>query len=240
MTRPREDSRPAGREGRTGRRTGDSGTREAILDAARQRFGDNGYERATIRGIAADAGVDAALVHHYYGNKERLFAAAMRLPIIPGDLLDAALAPGSRAPGQGMGEHLVRSALAAWDVPEVRATFLGLLRTAVTSEQAAAMLREFIAASILGRIAGAVAAGPAAGPGARDAPAAGSGSGAGSGNGAGPKDAERRAALVASQMLGLALARYVLGIEPLASANADELTAAIGPTVERYLTGEVP
>lgn len=223
MTRPPEDGRPAGsadqvpspgRTGHTGRRAGESGTREAILDAARRQFADNGYERATIRGIAADAGVDAALVHHYYGNKERLFGAAMRLPVVPGEVLAAALAPGGRAPGESLGQHLVRSVLTAWEDPQIQSTFLGLLRSAVTSAQAAAMLREFIAASILGRIAGAAA-------------------------GAGTGDAERRACLVASQMLGLALCRFVLGIEPLASADADELAVAIGPTVDRYLTADL-
>jgi AcrR family transcriptional regulator len=157
--------RPA-RPRRSGRRGGDSGTREAILAAARSRFGDYGYDGATIRGIAADAGVDAALVHHFFGTKERLFAAAMRLPVNPGDLLTAALAPGAREPGQGLGEHLVRTVLGAWEVTEMRSTFLGLLRSAVTSEQAAGMMREFATEAILSRIAGAVQA--AAGGGAQE------------------------------------------------------------------------
>jgi len=115
---------------RSGRRTGDSGTREAILSAARKRFGDHGYTGATIRAIAADAGVDPALVHHFFGTKERLFGAAMRLPLIPGEMIDAALAPGVRNPAQSLGEHLVRTVLGAWDVSEVRDMFLGLLRSA--------------------------------------------------------------------------------------------------------------
>jgi AcrR family transcriptional regulator len=200
---------------RSGRRTGDSGTREAILAAARTRFGAYGYDGATIRGIAADAGVDAALVHHFFGTKERLFVAAMRLPLVPGELVAAALAPGGREPGQSLGEHLVQTVLQAWDVAEIRATFLGLLRSAVTSEQAAGMLREFATEAILARIAGAAAPGP---PGATG---------------------QFRAALVASQVLGLALTRYVLELEPLVQAGTGELAAAIGPTVERYLTGDI-
>ena len=94
MTDPGDGTR------RSGRRTGDSGTREAILSAARKRFGDHGYTGATIRAIAADAGVDPALVHHFFGTKERLFGAAMRLPLIPGEIIDAALAPGVRNPAQ--------------------------------------------------------------------------------------------------------------------------------------------
>jgi AcrR family transcriptional regulator len=217
--------------GRTGRRSGDSGTREAILAAARKRFADLGYDGATIRGIAADAGVDPALVHHFFGSKERLFAAAMRLPVVPGELIGAALA-GYREPagdrpagtaaagtgpagaGQSLGEHLVRVALTAWDVNEIRDVFLGLLRSAATSEQALAMLREFATDTILSRLSAAVPS-------------------------ADPAQARYRAALVASQALGLAMTRYVIGLEPLAGATRDELVAAIGPTLDRYLTGDL-
>src|SRR5216683_7176505 len=138
---------------RTGRRGGDSGTREAILAAARARFGDLGYDRATIRGIAADAGVDAALVHHFYGTKDQLFAAAMRLPVNPREVLQAAFAPGARGQDQSLGEHLLRTVLGVWAVAEIRATFLGLLRSAPTSEQAVVMLREFLAGAILSPLA---------------------------------------------------------------------------------------
>ncbi len=215
MTGPTAARRRSGRGARSGRRSGDSGTKEAILAAARTRFGAYGYDGATIRGIATDAGVDAALVHHFFGTKERLFAAAMRLPVVPSELLTAALAPDAREPGRSQGEHLLLTALKTWDVPEMRATFLGLLRTAVTSEQAAGMLREFATEAVLGRIAGAAAPGP---PGA---------------------DQKFRAALVASQVLGLALTRYVLELDPLVQAGADDLAAAIGPTLERYLTGKI-
>jgi AcrR family transcriptional regulator len=251
----REDGR------RSGRRAGDSGTREAILAAARKRFGDHGYTGATMRAIAADADVDPALVHHFFGTKEGLFAAAMSLPLNPGELISATLAPGARPPGLSLGEHLVRTVLGAWDVNEIRDTFLGLLRSAVTSEQAASMLREFVTETILGRLAevagtasartgnaGTGSAGTAetetgaAGP----APARGAAQPrepaereTGKALGPGPPEAGYRAALVASQVLGLALTRYVLGLEPLATASHDDLAAAIGPTVERYLTGSL-
>ncbi|HUY48124.1 MAG TPA: TetR family transcriptional regulator [Streptosporangiaceae bacterium] len=201
----------AERTGRTGRRGGDSGTREAILAAARKRFADHGYDGATIRGIAADADVDPALVHHFFGTKERLFAAAMRLPVVPGELIGAALAAGAGDPAQSLGEQLARTVLAAWDVNEIRDTFLGLLRSATTSEQALAMLREFVTEAIVNRLSGAAQA-------------------------ADPAEARYRAALVASQVLGLGLTRYVLGLEPLAAATRDDLAAAIGPTLDRYLT----
>jgi AcrR family transcriptional regulator len=227
----------AARGQRTGRRGGDSGTREAILTAARDRFGEVGYDRATIRSIAAAAGVDPALVHHFFGPKDRLFAAAMRLPMVPSDVVDAALAfpgatamrAGARAPagkaGAGgggggeavasLGDHVIRTVLGVWDVDEVRSAFLGLLRSAVTSDQAATMLREFATDAILGRIAQV----------AQDA--------------TGDGDGEYRAALAASQMLGLALARYVLRIAPIAQASNEELAAAIGPSLDRYLTGDI-
>jgi AcrR family transcriptional regulator len=216
-----------------GRRAGDSGTRETILDAARHRFAEHGYDGATIRSIAADAAVDPALVHHFFGSKEQLFVAAMRLPFAPGEMILAALAPGAQAPGVSAGEQLIRTALRAWDDAAVRRTLLGLLRSALTSEQAARMLREFISETILGPVAQAARAdGTAvAGQGA----AAGSGAGAPGGN----ADAEYRAAMVASQVLGLAVTRFVLALGPVASASPDDLAATIGPTLQRYLTGEI-
>ena len=215
---PAAARRRPGRASRSGRRGGDSGTREAILAAARARFGDLGYDRTTIRGIAADAGVDAALVHHFYGTKDQLFAAAMRLPVNPREVLAGALAPGSRGQEQSLGEHLLRTVLGVWEVAEMRATFLGLLRSAPTSEQAVVMLREFLAGAIIGPIA--AAAIPAA-------------------PGADAKDAEYRAALVASQVLGLGLTRYVLEVEPLAQADSGDLIAAIAPNLDRYLSGDL-
>lgn len=188
------------------------------MRAARQQFADHGYDRATIRSIAADAGVDPALVHHFYGSKEGLFAAAMRLPVVPGEVIAAALAAGAQAPGQGIGEYLVNAVLGLWDDPELRIPFVGLLRSAMTSEKAAAMLGEFVTGTILGPVARAAAERP---------------------GGTDGQDAEFRAAMVASQMLGLAVARYVLAIGPAAAATPADLAAAIGPTVERYLTGQI-
>lgn len=203
-----------GHPGRTGRRGGDSGTREAILDAARKRFAAHGYAGATIRRIAADAGVDPALVHHFFGTKERLFAAAVRLPVVPGELIGSALAAGAGDPGGSLGEHLVMTALSAWDVAEIRDTFLGLLRSAATSEQALIMLREFVTEAIVGRLSAAAKT-------------------------ADPVEARYRAALVASQVVGLGIARQVLGLGPLADAGRAELAAAVGPTLDRYLSGDL-
>jgi len=216
MTEPPAPARrPRADRARSGRRVGDSGTREAILDAARRQFADRGYDGATIRGIAADAGVDPALVHHFYGTKERLFAAAMRMPVVPSEVLTAALA---EAAGAGLGEHLVRMALTVWETTEVQGVFLGLLRSALTSEPAADMFRGFVTDAILGPIAAAARSRDQAG----DA-----------------DEAAYRAGIVATQMLGLALSRYVLKLEPVASAGHAELAATIGPTLDRYLTGSL-
>jgi AcrR family transcriptional regulator len=200
-----------------GRRPGDSGTREAILAAARACFAEVGYDRATIRRIAADAGVDPALVHHYFGRKERLFAAAMRLPVAPTDVLEGVL--GSHDQGDDLGQHLIRALLAAWGLAEVREAFLGLLRTAVTNDDAAALMREFATEAILGRVAKVVRDRESAAP---------------------AGEAEFRAALVGSQVLGLALTRYVLQLGALTAATDERLAAAIGPALDRYLTGDLP
>jgi AcrR family transcriptional regulator len=211
---------------RSGRRAGDSGTREAILAAARAQFADRGYDGATIRAVAAAAAVDPALVHHFYGSKEQLFVAAMRLPVVPSEVLTAAFAPGGRDPRVSLGEHFVRTVLGVWESEDVRGPFLGLLRSAVTSEQAAGMLSEFVTEAILVPVA-AAAARRLGGPG--QAAVAG----------AGQARPEFRAALAASQMIGLALTRYVLALGPVATVSADDLAVAIGPTLERYLVGDV-
>lgn len=198
---------------RSGRRAGDSGTSEAILDAARAQFAEHGYKGATIRAIAARAQVDPALVHHFYGTKEALFAAAMRIPVVPSQVLTAALESGRGE--RDIGEHVVHTALTLWESDGLMETFLGLLRSAVTSEPAARMLREFVAESILGTLT-------------RVAGVRGSGA-----------EIEYRAAMVATQMIGLAMARLVIGLPAVAQASVEELSASIGPSVERYLTGDI-
>ena len=197
---------------RTGRRAGDSGTREAILSASRAQFAEHGYDGATIRAIARDAGVDPALVHHYYGGKEKLFAAAMQLPFIPSEVITAALT--QRDPSESLGTHMVRTALSVWESAEVRDAFQTMLRSALTSEHAAATLRQFITDAILRPLASAADGGVA-------------------------ERTPFRASLVGTQMLGLALGRYVLRFEPIAAATPDELAAAVGPVIDRYLTGDI-
>ena len=190
---------------RGGRRPGESGTREAILAAAREGFGSAGYGGTTIRGVARTAGVDPALVHHFFGNKEGLFGAAMELPFDPAVVVSELLADGL----QGLGERVVRTFLAIWDGTPGQGPMLALLRSAVTDEQAADSLRAFLTRVLLTPLAQA----------------------------AGDDRPELRANLVASQMVGLAVARYVVRLQPLASAAPDDLAPALGPTLDRYLTG---
>jgi AcrR family transcriptional regulator len=112
-------------------------TRAAILDAARSRFAAVGFERATIRSIATAAKVDPALVHHHFGTKQSLFAAAHELPMDPGSLVRAVAA----APFEERGEAMARSYLAIFTAASPA---ISLIRAAATNEAAARMLREFI------------------------------------------------------------------------------------------------
>jgi AcrR family transcriptional regulator len=188
---------------RTGRRPGLGGTRERILAAARSDFGHSGYEGTTIRGIAAQAKVDPALVMHYFESKDGVFRAAVKFPVDPAEFIPRLLAPGL----DGLGERLVRVFVETWDSP-AGSPLLGLIRSVVGNEDAAALLREFVTREVLGRIARALEL---------DQP-------------------QLRAAMVASQLVGLAMIRYVVKVEPLASARTDDLVAWLGPTLQRYLT----
>ena len=190
---------------RGGRRPGNSGSREAILEAARAQFGQLGYEATTIRGIARAAGVDPALVHHFYGSKEQVFVAATQLPVDPAVLAETLVAGDL----DGIGERLARAFLGLWENPATRPPLLALIRSAVSTEHGATMLREFITSAVLTRLAA-----------ASDQP-----------------EPTLRATLCGSQLVGLAWVRYIIRVEPLASADPDTVVAAIAPTLQRYLTG---
>ena len=184
-------------------RPADGGDRRAlILAAAREEFAGKGYDGASVRGIARSAEVDPALVHHYFGTKERVFVAAMELPVAPAELVPQIL----DGPADRLGERLVRTFLGMWARPDFRAPMLGMLRSAMTGEQGAAMLREFVGSALLGRIAAAV----------------------------GPVDPLRLQA-AAAQMVGVVILRHVVRIEPMASASEDDLVALVAPAVQRYL-----
>jgi AcrR family transcriptional regulator len=192
---------------RSGRRPGESSTRDDILAAAAAAFAEHGYDRATIRGIAAVAGVDPALVIHYFGSKDALFEEVLRLPVRPSDVFARGVAAGA----DKLGSTIVRTFLETWSPPEQRVRLTAMLRSAMTNERAMHLLRDLLVREVFAPMTATL----------------------------GVPDAELRATLVGSQLVGLALMRYVGRIEPLASASIDELVAAVGPTVQSYLTGDL-
>jgi AcrR family transcriptional regulator len=200
-----EQPPPRRRRGRP--RGGASGARDRIVAAATDEFGEHGYDAATMRGIAARAGVDAALVHHYFGSKADLFTETVGVPMRP-DVDIPALLDG---PVEGLGERVVRYVLEAWDRPEVRRPGILLVRTAIGNRLTTPLLVGFLSRELLERIAARL-----------DAP-----------------DAALRASLVASQVGGLIVTRYVLKLPALTEASVDELVARVGPTVQRYLVGDL-
>ncbi|WP_229400170.1 TetR/AcrR family transcriptional regulator [Micromonospora okii] len=194
--------------GRTGRRPGRPGTREAILDAARAAFAERGFDAASVRSIAGAAGVDPALVHHYFGSKDQLFLATLDAPMDPGDLLPQVLA----GDDDGIGERLVRGFLGLWDSP-AGAGAVALLRSGMSNEWTARLLREFLVTQVLRRVLHHL--------------------------GGDPAELPLRGSLVASQLIGLAVMRHVVRLEPVASAPAETLVAAVAPTIQRYLRGDL-
>lgn len=198
------DGREPGR--RSGRRPGKADTRTAILDAARARFAEAGFDKTSIRSVAADAGVDPALVHHYFGTKQQLFAAVVEFPADP----EATLSTVAAAPVDELGETIVRTVVAVWDSPAGPGV-VAMARSMIAGDPNLA--RTFLLEVVLERVRTRIAT-------AED-------------------DGHARVALVGAQMAGLLIARKVISLEPLASMPLAEVVAAVGPTVQRYLTGDI-
>ncbi|MGP2437387.1 TetR/AcrR family transcriptional regulator [Streptomyces sp. JW3] len=177
-------------------------TRAAILDAARERFALDGYDRATIRAIARDARIDPSMVMRYYGSKEGLFTAAVSV--------DLRLPDVTALHRDDVGAALVRHFLSLWEKNDV---LTAVLRAGALSTDGAERTRGIFRDQLL----------PVA---RRICPD--------------PEQAPTRAALVASQLLGLALTRYVLRIPPAVELSEGEVVAWLGPTVQRYLTAPSP
>ncbi|MGO4489986.1 TetR/AcrR family transcriptional regulator [Microbacterium sp. 2RAF4] len=188
---------------RRGRPRGVSDSRARIIASAVDDFGEKGYDGATIRSIAARAGVDSALVHHYFGTKADLFAEAVGIPLRP-DIDVPGIVAGPR---DEVGERLIRYVLEAFEQPEVRRRGVMLLRTAIGSRVTTPLLAGFLSRELLSRISRSLHV----------------------------DDADLRASLVASQIAGMLIARYVLKLPALAAAPVDDLVARVGPTVQRYL-----
>lgn len=193
-------------DSRTGRRPGNPGTRDQIVAAARAAFAAQGLEATSLRAVARAAGVDAALVHHYFRSKQELFVASTDLPVDPAAIVAVVAADPERA-----GERLARAFLAMLDDADARQRMLAIVRAAATDEAAAGVLRQVVHERVARPTADALAA----------------------------DNASLRATLVGSQLVGLAFARHVVGVEPLPSTPADVLVAAVGPTLQRYLTGAI-
>jgi AcrR family transcriptional regulator len=189
---------------RTGRRPGPSSTRDEILRAARRRFAEGGYDRATFRSIATDAGVDPALVVQFFGSKKSLFAAATASPVTLAELSAEAEEDSSAGPGRRLA-----SLLMMWLEDEgARLALLGRVRSAASEPAAADAVREMIGAQLT--------------------------------EFARHMEGDRpdvRASLLATQFLGVVFARFVVGVEPLASMEGEEIAKWLGPTFDLYLTG---
>ncbi|MCX5170672.1 TetR/AcrR family transcriptional regulator [Streptomyces antibioticus] len=197
--------RPAARRRGRPPRAESAETRDRILAAAREQFSERGYDKTSVRGIAKAAGVDSALVHHYFGTKDLIFEAAVEGVV--GTVLDT---PGALAEGplEGVGEQMARFFFGVWENPATRAPLLAIVRSAVNNDAAAAVFRRLVAAQVLRRIAARV-----------DLP-----------------DAELRAELAAAQLIGCVMLRYVIKVEPLASADVESIIERLAPVVQGHLT----
>jgi AcrR family transcriptional regulator len=198
---------PAG-DKRPGRPPGTSDTRDRILKSARELFARNGIDNTSIRSIAASAGVDAALVHHYFGTKQQLFVAAIQIPIDP----MLVLGPMRETPIDELGLRLPSLLLPLWD-SELGSGIIATMRSLLAGSDVS-LIRSFLQEVIAAEI----------GPRVDDPP----GSGA------------LRIQFVASQLVGVVMARYILELEPFRSLPVEQIAETIGPNLQRYLTGDLP
>jgi AcrR family transcriptional regulator len=193
---------------RPGRPPGTSDTRERILSTARNLFARNGIDKTSIRAIAREAGVDPALVHHYYGTKTQLFAAAIHIPIDPMSVIG----PLREVPVERIGYVLPSILLSLWD-SEMGKGFIAELRSLLAGNDVSlirSFLQEVIAAEVGNRV---------------DNP---------------PGSGQIRVQFVASQLVGVVMARYILELEPFKSLPVEQIADTIAPNLQRYLTGELP
>ena len=193
---------------RPGRPPGTSDKRDRILSSARELFARNGIDKTSIRAIAADAGVDPALVHHYFGTKTQLFAAAIHIPIDP----LAVIGPLREVPVERIGYTLPSILLPLWD-SELGKGFIATLRSILAGNDVSlvrSFLQEVIAAEVGSRV---------------DNP---------------PGSGRIRVQFVASQLVGVVMARYILELDPFRSLPVDQIAETIAPNLQRYLTGDLP
>jgi AcrR family transcriptional regulator len=189
--------------GRSGRRAGSPDTRSELLEAAKRVFAEMGYDRATVRRIATEAGVDPSLIYHYFGTKDQLFAASIDIPIPAAEALRSLFA----ADRDDLGRRLAETFFFVWEQEAARASLLGILRSAMGGEdQAADAFRQFLTTSVLEQIAPLI----------------------------GGENPRLRALLMASQMVGIAMTRYVMRLEPISSTPIDEIVELVAPRIQSY------
>jgi len=193
---------------RPGRPRGASDTRERILTKARELFARNGIGNTSIRAIAAASDVDAALVHHYFGTKEQLFAAAVHIPIDPMQVIG----PMREVPVDELGFVLPSLLLPLWD-SEIGSGFIATLRSLLAGSDVG-LIRSFLQDVISVEVGSRV-----------DTP---------------PGSGRIRVQFVASQLVGVVMARYILELEPFKSLPVEQIAETIAPNLQRYLTGELP
>jgi AcrR family transcriptional regulator len=200
---------PAQTTKRRGRRQGEPVSRDAVLAAAKQRFATEGYEKTTLRAIAADAHVDPSMVLYLFGSKEALFRESLRLILDP-DVLVAALI-GDTRDQPDIGTRMVRTYLRMWETPDTAASMRAMLQSATSNADAHDAFRGFMQNYVLTAVSSVLG---------------------------GDERARLRAMLAASQLVGTAMLRYIIEVPPLSTLSADEVVALIAPTVTRYLTAD--
>lgn len=190
-----------------GRRPGGVDTRAEIVHAARAVFAEQGYVEVSMRAIARRAGVDPALIHHYFPDKAALFVETMGLPFDPREVKDEVSAEGFS------GEVLVERFLAQWEKGSGSGSrsFVSLAQAMAASPEVAENMRQFVVERV----------------GMRGPP------------GDSIETRLRRQSLVSSQLLGIAWTRYVMRMEPMASASRAEVARWAGPNIDRYATGNL-
>jgi AcrR family transcriptional regulator len=193
---------------RPGRPPGASDTRERILTRARELFARNGIDKTSIRAVAAAADVDPALVHHYFGTKQQLFAAAIHIPIDPMQLIG----PLRETPVEELGYTLPSILLPLWD-SELGSGFIATIRSLLAGNDVS-LLRSFLQEVITVEVGSRV-----------DNP---------------PGSGVIRVQFVASQLVGVVMARYILELEPFKSLPVERIAKTIAPNLQRYLTGDLP
>ena len=184
-------------------------SREAVLAAAKQRFASEGYEKTTLRAIARDAHVDPSMVLYLFGSKADLFRESLRLIFDPQALASAVA--GAPDDDPDIGTRMLRTYLSIWESPESGPTMVAMLQSATSNSDAHEAFRTFMQTYVLTAVSGALG---------------------------GDEHARLRALLAASQLVGVAVLRYVMKIPPLATLSGDELVRLIAPTVTRYLTAD--